>query len=257
MNEGFYRWRSGQNGCHEAQYEFGDGKVPYSPLSECPRCDLMSDLNPPADDGSGVPDVELRDARLAAFLAWLVPGLGHLYQGRTGKGLLFMIAILGTFAYGMYLGDGRVVYASTTNPIGDFTAFKDRWHYACQLGIGLPALPAYVQAWRVESGKPPLDFFGDNFERPPYNRPLAEELFPERPAADISRDYFQSADQLENVVMHGTEREKWHHDLHFFFELGTVYTMIAGLMNVLAICDARWGPLASLPPQEDPSKPKK
>ncbi len=158
-----------------------------------------------------------------------------------------MIAILGTFAYGMYLGDGRVVYASTTNPIGDFAAFKDRWHYACQLGIGLPALPAYVQAWRVKSGKAPLDFFGDNFERPPYTRYMAEELFPEKSRVEISRDYFQSTDQSENVVMHGTEREKWHHDLHFFFELGTVYTMIAGLMNVLAICDARWGPLVVLP----------
>src|SRR5262245_54445208 len=32
-------------------------------------------------------DVELKDPPLAAFLAWLVPGLGHIYQGRTGKGV--------------------------------------------------------------------------------------------------------------------------------------------------------------------------
>lgn len=206
----------------------------------------MAASNPSPDPSDALPEVDLRDARLAAFLAWLLPGLGHLYQRRTGKGLLFMITILGTFAYGMYLGDGRVVYASTTNPIGNFQTFKDRWHYACQLGIGLPALPAFVQTWRVESGLRPLDFFGDNFQRPPYTRAVAEALFPEKSPAELSQQFFQSTDQSGNIVMHATEREKWHHDLHFFFELGSVYTMIAGLMNVLAICDARWGPLVVL-----------
>ena len=60
-------------------------------------------------------EIELKDPRLAAFLAWLVPGLGHIYQGRTGKGILFSICILGTFFYGMYIGSGRVVYASTAD----------------------------------------------------------------------------------------------------------------------------------------------
>lgn len=205
----------------------------------------MAEPNPYTDDMP--PEVELRDPRLAAFLAWLIPGLGHFYQGRTGKGLLFMFTILGTFAYGMYLGDGRVVYASTTNPIKNFAALKDRWHYACQLPVGLPALPALIQTWRVENGKAPLDFFDDNFERRPYTREDANRFFPDNSRAETTRKYFQSTDQSENVVMHGSEREKWHHDLHFFFELGTVYTMMAGLLNVLAICDARWGPLVVLP----------
>lgn len=215
----------------------------------------MADNNPYTEN-AGVPaEVELRDPRLAAFLTWLVPGMGHFYQGRTGKGLLFMITILGTFAYGMYLGDGRVVYASTANPIGNFNAFKDRWHYACQVPIGLAALPAYVQAWRVESGKPPLDLFGDNFERPPYRNPeQVHQWHPEREWQQIQEKYFQSPDHSENIVMHASEREKWHHDYNYFFELGTVYTMIAGLMNVLAICDARWGPLVQLPHPQVKSK---
>ncbi|MGI9456603.1 MAG: DUF6677 family protein, partial [Aeoliella sp.] len=122
-----------------------------------------------------LPEIDLRDARLAAFLAWLLPGLGHLYQRRTGKGLLFMICILGTFGYGMHLGGGRVVYASTTNPIGEFTKFKERWYYAPQLGVGLPALPAFIQTWRVESGDEPL--FGDNFLRPPYTHQDVDRLY--------------------------------------------------------------------------------
>ena len=31
--------------------------------------------------------VPLKNPAKAAFLAWLVPGLGHFYQGRTGKGI--------------------------------------------------------------------------------------------------------------------------------------------------------------------------
>ena len=34
--------------------------------------------------------VMLKDPALAALLAWLVPGLGHVFQGRTAKGVLFI-----------------------------------------------------------------------------------------------------------------------------------------------------------------------
>ena len=62
--------------------------------------------------------VDLKDPALAGFLAWLVPGLGHLYQGRRAKAALFFVCIMGTFIYGCYLGGskelgwGRVVYFS-------------------------------------------------------------------------------------------------------------------------------------------------
>ena len=58
-------------------------------------------------------EIDLRDPWLAGLLAWLVPGAGHLYQRRTGKGLLFMICILSTYFFGLALGDelfpGRTV----------------------------------------------------------------------------------------------------------------------------------------------------
>lgn len=216
----------------------------------------MSQSNPyPNTPVDHLPEVELRDARLAAFLAWLVPGLGHLYQGRTGKGLLFMITILGTFAYGMHLGDGRVVYASTTNPLANPRQFTERWHYACQLPVGLAALPAYVQQWRVESDSAPIDLFGDNFERPPYTRAQAKVFFPNKSEDELQSSYFQSKDQSKNLVYHATELQQWNHDLNYFFELGTVFTMVAGLMNILAICDARWGPLVALHPKENQPPP--
>lgn len=150
----------------------------------------------------GSPDevVNLKDPTVAAILAWLVPGLGHLYQGRTGKGVLFMISILSTFVVGLYLSDGRAVYASWTEE-------DRRLPYLCQVCVGLPAMPALVQTYRVRSGQAPL-----------LNGLMA-------PPVD------------------GAQLSEWYRTLHSFFELGTVYTMIAGLLNLLAIYDARGGPV--------------
>jgi hypothetical protein len=43
------------------------------------------------------------------------------------------------------------------------------------------------------------------------------------------------------------------------FELATFFTMVAGLLNVLAICDAAGGPVISLPAkkEEQPNKAEK
>jgi hypothetical protein len=49
---------------------------------------------------------------------------------------------------------------------------------------------------------------------------------------------------------------KWHYDLGDRFEIGTVFTVIAGLLNVLAIYDAHGGPLVIVP-RDDKSKSDK
>src|SRR5881394_3468410 len=124
---------------------------------------------PPNSTSTGEPvvEIDLKDPRLAAFLAWLVPGLGHMYQGRTGKGVLIFVCIIGTFYYGLYIGGGRVVYASTADVFSK--QFLERWQYICQVGTGLPALPALVQRERLREQKAPI--FGDNFMRPPREIP--------------------------------------------------------------------------------------
>jgi len=136
--------------------------------------DAMSKTLPSAANSEINTEIDLKDPRLAAFLAWLVPGLGHIYQGRTGKGVLFFVCILGTFFYGLYIGKGRVVYAST-EPIPSRKFLNERWQYVCQLGVGLPALPALVQRYRVVHHDPPLFGSGpDNwFMRPPYSGEFA------------------------------------------------------------------------------------
>lgn len=41
---------------------------------------------------------------VAGFLAWLVPGLGHLYLGDRGRGFVCMAAIIATFWTGVAIG---------------------------------------------------------------------------------------------------------------------------------------------------------
>jgi hypothetical protein len=43
-------------------------------------------------------------APIAGFLAWLVPGLGHLYLGERTRGLICLVAITATFWTGVAIG---------------------------------------------------------------------------------------------------------------------------------------------------------
>lgn len=154
-----------------------------------------------ASGADGPIEIDLRQPGLAAFWAWLWPGAGHIYQRRYAKGVLFMVCILSTYFFGLALGSGHVVYAAwNQNP--------RRWQYICQVGVGLPALPALVQAQRMKQGQE-LPFGG-------LMAPPREEI---------------------------NELSKWNLDSGLYFELGTLYTMIAGLLNVLAIYDAFAGPV--------------
>lgn len=148
-------------------------------------------------------EIDLRQPELAALWGWLWPGAGHLYQRRYGKGFLFMVCVLSTYFFGLALGGGHVVYAS-------WKETDKRWQYFVQVATGLPALPAIVQARRVKSGRQPLF---DGIMAPPQ------------------------------IIDGQCQLAQWHRDYHLFFELGTLYTMIAGLLNVLAIYDAYAGPV--------------
>ena len=151
-------------------------------------------------------EVNLRNPYFAALLGWLWPGAGHLYQRRYGKGILFMACIVSTYFFGLALGEGRVVYAS-------YNASHKRYPFICQLGVGLPSLGAVAQAVSKDQYQKPL--LGITWMYPPNT--ISEEQH----------------DELSN----------WHHDLHGYFEMGTLYTMIAGLLNILVIYDAFAGPV--------------
>ena len=56
--------------------------------------------NPPGDQSDPMkqPAIPMRNPAIAAFLAWLIPGLGHYYQGRKGKAILYAVCILSLWA---------------------------------------------------------------------------------------------------------------------------------------------------------------
>ena len=88
------------------------------------------------------PRAAAEPARLAVvcILAWLVPGAGHLLQGRRQKGLVFLIALPLMFVAGLWL-QGRLFPLEFSDPLVFLGAIADR-------GIGAP----YLIASLMEAG---------------------------------------------------------------------------------------------------------
>ena len=178
--------------------------------------------------------IQLKDPLVAGVLAWLIPGLGHIYQGRTAKGALFAICILGTFLYGLYLGGskevgwGRAVYYS-------FRPNDWRLPWLCQIGIGLPTVPMTLLQSSLKD-KPLLD----GFMAPP---PLSESGESNGPPTQPPPPSQMSLAWINRLLPR-------------YFEMGTVYTMIAGLLNILAVYDACCGPVPPESAKDDGEKPE-
>src|SRR5947209_7462575 len=149
------------------------------------------------------PAVEISHPYRAAFLAWLVPGLGHIYLGRTGKAILYATCILSLYFLGFALGEGKIVYWRWVNPLNNPEKFC--LHYVGQFFVGLPALPALIQGTLRYLDLGPI--FWSFMAEPAQN--AINGLHP----------------RLSKLV-----------------EIGTIYTTVAGLLNVLAIYDAYEGP---------------
>ncbi len=153
--------------------------------------------------------LNLHNRYLAAFLSWLVPGAGHYYQGRALKACIYFASIMACIIIGLVVSGGRCVYAS-------WNLQEKRWQFILQAGVGLQAVPAVVQNWRKGNNNPSLfqGWFFDKNEPGPFAAP-------------------DSNAQLD----------QWHKNTASGFDLGSLYTMIAGLLNFLAIFDAFSGPL--------------
>ena len=200
--------------------------------------------------------VKLKDQYWAAFLAWLLPGAGHFYQGRYAKGFLFMVCILSTFIFGPGLGRGRCVYAT------DSTG-KLNYYYLGQFGMGLPALPAVVQSFKTSGGADPFFVLCERFPADYPNRDLRfkkvdRTLDGDIPVETTLKDGFMAppAGPINDNVADTLAR--WHFDYKHMFEMGVLYTFVAGLLNILAIYDAFCGPaIVTLAQKEELERRKK
>lgn len=67
---------------------------------------------------------------LICLVAWIVPGAGHLWQGRTQKGIIFLVTLPLMFVIGLLLG-GRLFPFELSQPLVALAAFAN-------LGLGVP-----------------------------------------------------------------------------------------------------------------------
>jgi hypothetical protein len=174
---------------------------------------------------------------LAGLLSYLVPGLGQIYQGRVGKGMLFVVCIYTLFFYGMFLGSGSVTIAGETytvtsnvylpdtvtkndrsNPLGLpplMANLYNRPQFAGQFWVGIAAWPAIWQYLTYDDSQEKNDSFLGQFQRAP-------------------------SDLANNAIHTAGDKRK---------ELAWVFTVIAGVLNIMVIYDALAGP-ALLPRKE-------
>lgn len=188
------------------------------------------------DDGSAI---DLRNPALAAFLGWLVPGLGHVYQGRRLKGWLFMATIMTTFLVGWWIGGGHVVFAQ-------WKGADKRFAFLGQAGIGVAAVPAVLQAWCMEGvGRQPLG--GSGWFAPPVR--TGQFVSPSYAARLVASDPAINADDFFDrppvKQFRGDQLAIWQFQLGRLFDIGTLYTMLAGMLNMLVVFDAWAGPLGT------------
>src|SRR5262249_10539405 len=150
-------------------------------------------------------------------LSFLVPGLGQIYQGRAGKGLLFFFSLMGLFQLGQWMGNYQNVYVpqhAVADVFGSrqrgnlIAGIVNRWHYPGQFFIGVAAWPALWQFFDLPGPDPDKYPFLATYQR-----------MPDEGAVNVS---LVRSDKTP--------------------DLGIMYTVIAGVLNILVIYDAYAGP---------------
>jgi hypothetical protein len=172
----------------------------------------------------------------AAVLSYLLPGLGQVLQGRVGKGVLFFVCLYGLFFYGLWMGQMKNVWLPDSKDLPDASlpilgklegmpkALYYRPQFLGQFWIGVAAWPALAQYGTAD--------------------PAADAQGKPKPAPVIGH-YMQAPAEPELNQLQRDGDKRW--------DLGWVYTVIAGVLNVLVIYDALAGPVVR--DERDEKKP--
>jgi hypothetical protein len=220
---------------------------------------------------------------LAGLLSYFVPGLGQIIQGRVGKGLLFLVCIYTLFFYGMHLGTGSVTIGSRTYRLSSnvylpdtadedvkgplnrlLTNLYNRPQFAGQFWVGVAAWPAIWQYMHfdratnqeIEHQIDGLYQEADRFETEGNTQAAADK---KREAQELERsgrhrhpllgDYQREPSAAAINAVHNAGDKR--------LELGWVYTVIAGVLNIMVIYDAVAGPAFRAARSSENDKDKK
>jgi len=168
----------------------------------------------------------------AAVLSYLIPGLGQIYQGRVGKGILFFICIYTLFFVGLYLGSGTVrikrgedieeTYTVSSNVYLPDTADQNNPFHLPRLAANLYNRPQFVGQFWVGVAAWPAIWQYLNYDRRQEHGDLLLGDFERTPSEAALNALHTSGDKL--------------------LELAWVFTVIAGVLNIMVIYDALAGP---------------
>jgi hypothetical protein len=164
-----------------------------------------------------------------------------------GKGVLFMVCLLAMFWTGQAMGDWKNVYLPDlargpddrrpwdNNPwhlpkiLAPLANVYHRWHFAGQFWIGISAWPALWQYNHLPVPDKDANPFWNSFQKAPRDPQ-------DHPEDEIELNtYLTNNDKTPDVA--------W------------VYTVIAGVLNILVIYDAYAGPAFLLPLARDKKQP--
>ncbi len=79
----------------------------------------------------------------AVVLAWVWPGLGHLYLRRRDKGLILMGALVALFVLGIWMKSGLQLHMGLDDPLAILFTLA-------QMGIGAPYLLARLAGYGLD-----------------------------------------------------------------------------------------------------------
>lgn len=166
----------------------------------------------------------------AALLSYIIPGLGQVVQGRIAKGVLFFVSLYALFFYGMALGQMKNVWLPPTQAMPDV----EKQIFGMRIALAGPLKPlSYApqfagQFWIGAAAWPAL----------------AQNIFGEPLPTSMEADNRKGLPVIGRYMMTPTEEELnlLQRDGDKRWDLGWVYTLIAGVLNLLVIYDAFAGP---------------
>ncbi|MDW8223284.1 MAG: DUF6677 family protein [Gemmatales bacterium] len=190
---------------------------------------------------------------IAGLFSLIVPGLGQIWQGwrwhmpsRLLKGIVFFVVLHGMFFYGQALGQWKNVFLPQyQQSLGEeFRVFRIRlpdwlanvyWRpaYALQFWMGVSAWPAVWNYCYPES-----QLFANYQPSPGAAGPAVGRWEREMKIKEFHRE-------LNRIQLRPDMGKRW--------DLGLLYTMLAGVLNLLVIYEAYAGPFERITPRDQTS----